>query len=176
MTILSGVNPMITGIMADMVRYFDGDVRRINHALKVHSFAQMIASESNIEDSKKILVSIAAILHDIGIKEAERKYNSSSGKHQEIEGPPIARQILSLYQLDLDQIERICFLIGNHHTYQAIDDIDFQILVEADFLVNIFEDSMSLESVSNIRKKIFKTESGTRILTEMYLKGSLESE
>jgi hypothetical protein len=160
---------MITSIMADMIRYFDGDVRRINHALKVHSFAQIIASESKIEDQKKGIVSIAAILHDIGIKEAERKYNSSSGKYQEIEGPPIARQILSPYHLDPDHIERICFLIGNHHTYRAIDDIDFQILVEADFLVNIFEDSMSPESVRNIKEKIFKTESGTRIFTEMYL-------
>lgn len=167
---------MITSIMADMIRYFDGDARRINHALKVHSFAQIIASESNIDDSNKVFVSIATILHDIGIKEAERKYNSSSGKYQEIEGPPIARQILSSYHLDPDQIERICFLIGNHHTYQAIDNIDFQILVEADFLVNIFEDSMSLESIRNIREKIFKTESGVRILTEIYLKGSLKSE
>ncbi|PWR71984.1 HD domain-containing protein [Methanospirillum lacunae] len=160
---------MITSIMADMVRYFDGDVRRINHALKVHSFAQIIASESEIEDSKKILINIAAILHDIGIKEAERKYNSSSGKHQEIEGPPIARQILSPYHLDPDHIERICFLIGNHHTYRAIDDIDFQILVEADFLVNFFEDSMSNESVWKIKENYFKTQSGTRLLTEMYL-------
>lgn len=151
-----------------MIRYLDGDVRRINHALKVHSLAHIISSECNLDEQKKLIISIAAILHDIGIKEAERKYNSSSGKHQEIEGPPIARAILSAYQPDADIIDRVCFIIGNHHTYSAIDDIDFQILVEADFLVNIFEDTMSDESIQNIKKKIFKTETGIRLLMEMY--------
>jgi len=166
---------MITSIMADMIRYFDGDVRRINHALKVHSFAHIISSESNLDEPKTVIISLAAILHDIGIKEAERKYNSSSGKHQEIEGPPIARDIMSPYHLDHEIVERVCFIIGNHHSYTAINGIDFQILVEADFLVNIFEDSMSVESVQTIQKKIFKTEVGTRLLMEMYPHGGLSS-
>ncbi len=164
---------MITSIMADMIRYFEGDVRRINHALKVHSFAHIISTESDLDEQKKLILSLAAILHDIGIKEAERKYNSSSGKHQEIEGPPIARDIMSQYHLDHDVVERVCFIIGNHHSYTAIDGTDFQILVEADFLVNIFEDNMSAESVQNIHKKIFKTEVGTRLLMEMYPHGGV---
>ena len=73
------------------------------------------------------------------------------------------------YDLDEAVLDRICFIIGNHHSYSKIDNTDFQILVEADFLVNIYEDSMSRESVQNIREKIFRTSQGIRLLDEMYL-------
>ena len=125
---------MITHIMSDMTKYFQEDVKRINHALKVFSFAYIISKETNIDADKHLLICVAALLHDIGIKEAERKYQSSSGKYQEIEGPAIATQILLPYNLGEKFIKRLRFIIGNHHTYSKIDDIDFQILVEADFL------------------------------------------
>jgi len=59
--------------------------------------------------------------------------------------------------------------VGNHHSYAEIDDIDFQILVEADFLVNIYEDDMSREKIIKIRKNIFKTASGIEMLEDLYL-------
>lgn len=65
-------------------------------------------------------------------------------------------------------IERVCFLVGHHHTYTAIDDIDFQILVEADFLINIFEDGMSQEAVCKIRDRYFRTNAGLSLLKLMY--------
>ncbi|MDD1728646.1 MAG: HD domain-containing protein [Methanospirillum sp.] len=160
---------MISAIMSDMIRYFQDDVKRINHALKVYCFASLIAQESNADARNHQIISITALLHDIGIKEAERKYQSSSGKYQEEEGPPIAREMLMSYDLDEAVLDRICFIIGNHHSYSKIDNTDFQILVEADFLVNIYEDSMSRESVQNIREKIFRTSQGIRLLDEMYL-------
>ena len=50
-----------------------------------------------------------------------------------------------------------------------IDGIDFQILVEADFLVNIFEDSLGREAIESIGVRIFKTEGGKSLLKTMYL-------
>ena len=160
---------MIHAIMADMIRYFQGDVKRINHALKVYCFASLISSETDSDEPEERIINITALLHDIGIKEAERKFYSSSGHHQEREGPPIAREILKSYPLDDDIIDRVCYIIGNHHSYSKIDGTDFQILVEADFLVNMYEDSVGPESAWNIREKIFRTESGIRLLNEMYL-------
>ena len=160
---------MIAQLMDDMIKYFQQDVKRINHALKVYDFAYLISKETNVGEDKHLMICIAALLHDIGIKEAEKKYQSSSGKYQEIEGPPIATHILLPYNLDEKFLERLRFIIGNHHNYSKIDDIDFQILVEADFIVNIFEDSLSKESVRNIKKEIFKTNSGIRLLEKMYL-------
>lgn len=159
---------MIQKVILSMIEYFGSDVLRINHALKVHGFASTI-SRTEVEDPKKIaIVEIAAVLHDIGIPQAEIKYNSSSGKYQEIEGPPIAREILTKMNLDNDMIERVCFLIGNHHSYTKIDGIDFQILIEADFLVNIVEDDMNNTMQQSIKQKYFKTKTGTSILNQMH--------
>ena len=43
-------------------------------------------------------------------------------------------------------------LIGHHYTYDHIDAPDWQILVEADFLVNLFEDGESRDAVLKIRE------------------------
>jgi hypothetical protein len=161
---------IVSTTMKKMVKYFDGDVKRINHALKVHGFAKSIGELENIPEEKLRVLEVAAILHDIGIKESERKYSSSAGKYQEIEGPPVARDILQEFSLNEEFTDRVCYLIGNHHTYSKIDDIDFQILVEADFLVNIFEDNMNHKQIESIKQKYFKTNTGQCYLNSMYCK------
>ncbi len=160
---------MIKKVMQEMIQYFGQDVRRINHALKVYGFAGCIAGGKNLNAQEALVVDLAAILHDIGIREAERKHHSNSGHYQEIEGPAIARSILSGKDLDNETIERVCFIIGHHHSYQKIDGPDFQILVEADLLVNIHEDSMEKHSVERIRKQYFKTHTGISMIESMYL-------
>ncbi len=156
-------------IINDMIRYFGKDVRRINHALKVYSLCNAIGGLEELEEKDRQVVLLSGILHDIGIKEAERKYNSSAGPYQEKEGPAIAREILEKNSIASAIIERVCFLIGNHHSYNNIDGLDFQILVEADFLVNIYEDEMPQASVLSIKNKYFKTKAGTQLLDLMYL-------
>jgi HD superfamily phosphodiesterase len=155
--------------MTDVIRYFQHDARRINHALKVYSFGSIISEETKVDKQVQFIIGVVSLLHDIGIKEAERKYQSSAGKFQEIEGPQIAAKILSCYNFEKETVERVSYIIGNHHTYSKIDGIDFQILVEADLLVNIFEDAIDKESVMKMRNSIFKTKSGIRLLDEMYL-------
>ncbi len=160
---------MIEQITRDMILYFDKDVRRINHALKVYSFCSTIAALEQLDERSSLIVNLSGILHDIGIKEAERKYNSSAGPYQEKEGPEIARQLLERRSIDSGVIERVCHIVGHHHSYGKIDGDDFQILVEADFLVNIFEDQMDNMAVNSIRRKYFKTEAGAELLERMYL-------
>ena len=65
-------------------------------------------------------------------------------------------------------IDRVKYLIAHHHTYDAIDGIDYQILVEADFLVNILEDGLAKEAALQAYQNIFKTESGKNICQEMF--------
>ena len=165
---MEGLN-MTHTILLDMIRYFQGDAKRINHALKVYGFAHTICRSENVNGTRQDVIELAAILHDIGIHEAEKKYHSTAGNYQEIEGPPIARQILMTRGVPQEVIDRVCYLIGNHHSYSKIDDIDFQILVEADFLVNIFEDDMQIKAIESIQNKYFKTSSGREILITMYL-------
>ncbi len=160
---------IVTGaITSKMIEYFSTDIKRINHALKVYGFASCIAREEMLTEKEILIVDLAAILHDIGIKEAEKKYNSCSGQYQEKEGPPIALEMLRDAGLDENIIDRVCYLIGNHHSYQKIDGKDFQILVEADFLVNAYEDGMSRQSIESVRNRLFKTPTGITMIENMY--------
>ncbi len=157
-------------IIKEMINYFNKDVKRINHALKVYSFCNTIGILEQLNDRELLIVRLSGILHDIGIKEAEKKYNSSAGPYQEKEGPAIAKEIMNKYDIDNDTIERVCYIIGHHHSYNKIDGIDFQILVEADFLVNIYEDEMDKNAITTVSGKYFKTKTGSEILEEMYLR------
>ena len=119
----------------------------------------------NLDEKTQFILETAALVHDIGIKISEEKYNSSSGKYQEIEGPAMAQKMLENLNYDKDIIERVCYLVGHHHTYNSINGMDYQILVEADFLVNLYEDKIyegqySQSAVESVYNKIFKTETG----------------
>jgi HD superfamily phosphodiesterase len=156
-------------LIKKMIEYFQTDVKRINHALKVVDFAFIIGEDQSLDEETKEIIIYAAILHDIGIKEAEKNYNSSIGKYQEIEGPPIAREFLSELDISEQIINRVCYIIGNHHSYAKINGMDFQIVVEADLLVNIFEDNMNYDAIEKIKENIFKTGTGKKLLSTMYL-------
>lgn len=160
---------IINEITKDMIDFFKDDTHQINHALKVYGFAKTIGKLENIPENKQLALEIAAVLHDIGIPESMRKYGSGIGKYQEVEGPPIAREILKNYKVHDEIKERVYYLIGNHHSYNNIDDIDFQILVEADFFVNIYEKNLDKDQILSIKNKYFKTISGIELIDSMYL-------
>lgn len=155
-------------VALEMIKYYAGDVKRINHFMKVHGFAKVIGEGENLDENTMFTLETAAYVHDIGIKMSEQKYNSSAGKYQEELGPAEAEKMLKKLGFDEDVIKRVSYLVGHHHTYSNIDGIDYQILIEADFIVNIFEDEIEADSIKSIREKIFKTETGKKILDNMY--------
>ncbi len=109
----------------------------IEHTMKVLKNAEIIMEGENLTKDEKELIAIVAILHDIGVLEAQKKYGSMAGNYQEIEGPEIARKILERIGYDPIKIDRVCFIVGNHHTPSKIDGLDFQIQWEADLLENL---------------------------------------
>ena len=155
-------------LLYEMIRYDDRDVKRIQHFLKVHEFARLIGLEEKLDPYTQEILEAAAIVHDIGIHKAEEKYGRNTGKYQELEGPGEARTMLTALSWPEEVIDRVCYLVGHHHTYDNIDGLDYQILVEADFLVNYFENGMETETIQKSVKKIFQTESGKHIAAEMF--------
>ena len=160
---------LIGQIINAMIAYYAGDVRRINHFLKVYGFAKAIGEMEGLDEISQEILEITALTHDIGIRNSEMKYNSSSGNFQQIEGPPEANKLLERLGIELSVIDRVCWLIAHHHTYTDINDSDYQILVEADFLVNAFEDNLPSKAILSFKDKVFKTDSGTNMLNSMYL-------
>ena len=155
-------------LFMDMIAYYDGDPKRIQHFTKVHSYARLIGIGEELDDASLFILEAAAYTHDIGIRVAEEKYGRCDGKLQEQEGPIIAQKMLSQLGFENYIVERICFLIGHHHTYDIIDGLDYQILVEADFLVNLYEDDAGNRAIDKAYKRIFKTETGKKIFRLMF--------
>lgn len=156
-------------VIEAMIDYYGKDLKRINHFLKVFSFAKTIGEGENLDSESQNLLEVSAVVHDIGIKISEKKYNSSAGKYQEIEGPAQAEKLLSDLGYDREFIQKVCYIVGHHHTYTNIDIKPYQVLVEADFLVNLFEDGASVKAAQTAEEKIFKTETGIKLLKKMYL-------
>jgi predicted metal-dependent HD superfamily phosphohydrolase len=151
-----------------MISYFEKDRKMINHTLKVFAFAQTIGRLEELPEKKQLALELAAVFHDIGIKSSREKYNSTDAKYQEKEGPPVTARILKALGFEKELVDRVSFIVGNHHSYEKIDDIDFRVVVEADFLVNLDEGFASINDLDSIRSSYFKTKASIKILDSMY--------
>lgn len=156
-------------LLEAMTNFDRGATGRIQHFYKVHDLAAAIGALEGLDEETQFVLETAAIVHDIGIKPSKEKYGSSIGKYQELEGPGEAEKMMrELGGYTDEQIERVKYLVGHHHTYDNIDGVDYQILVEADFLVNLHESGAKYGSAPETEKRIFKTAAGIRLLRYMF--------
>ena len=160
-------------VAVEMKRYFGQDFKRIGHASKVARYAEQMVKE---EKGDMAVVLIAAYLHDIGIKEAERKYQSNEAGYQEQEGPPVARDILTRLGATSELIDEVCDIIGHHHHPREEETINFKILYDADLIVNLDEkhkeSPFDPEKLSAIIIKSFLTENGRKLAEKILLADS----
>lgn len=162
------MDKIIASVAAEMMEKNKGDYKRIEHSMKVFSYAQTLGKLEGLSTEQQQVIEITALLHDIGIHVSEQKYKSSAAHYQELEGPAVAEEILKNLSVPDKIIERVCFIISRHHTYSAIDGPDFQLLVESDFLVNAIEDMMSEKQIVSFAKNVFKSESGKYFLKLLF--------
>jgi len=161
-------NSLKERIGLEMKKYFSTDFRRMNHALKVARHAEQILKA---EGGNPLVVLGAAYLHDIGIHEAERKYGDTAGPYQELEGPPIAREILAKLNVQKEMVDEICDIIGHHHSPGEEESLNFQIVYEADWLVNMQEEGgpKDRETLDRLIKRTFKTVTGRSLAERLIL-------
>ena len=152
----------------EMVAWERGVPHRIQHFLKVHSFCRYIGMEEGLDEATLRRLELAAVVHDIGIRPSEEKFGKHDGPIQEREGVEPARQLLRGIGVEEAAAERIAFLVGHHHTLTGVDGIDWQILLEADFLVNSQENAMPLSAIRRAEETFFRTESGKWLLHAQY--------
>lgn len=159
---------LLDKLTLEMIAFDAGDARRIQHFLKVHAFARLIASGEAMEARARFTLEAAALTHDIGILPAERAYGRCDGKLQEQMGPPHAEEMLKRLGFPPEVVARVCYLIAHHHTYQNVDGLDYRILLEADFLVNLFEDGCGKDAIDAAEESVFRTGTGRRLLRELF--------
>lgn len=156
-------------LLTAITAYDKGAVHRAQHLVKVHGFAAAIGILEGLDQETLFILETAAIVHDIGIPLSEKKYGSCDGKYQEMEGPAEAEKLLNqVGGYSPEQIQRVAWLVGHHHTYDNIQGMDYQILVEADFLVNLYEHNSPKSAIDQAREKIFKTKAGKDLLDSIF--------
>lgn len=159
----------IAKLAALAAAYDAGDPRRVHHFMKVYAFARLIGQAEGLDEQTQEILDAAALLHDIGIHAAERKFGACGGPLQEAEGPSAALPLLKQAGADEAACEQVCWLIAHHHSPGASDALPFRILLEADFLINAYEDALPPEACRTARTRLFRTRTGTQYLDDLFL-------
>lgn len=158
----------VSEIAARMIKYSKGNLHDINHFMKVYAYAKIIGECEKLDGKTQEVLEVAAILHDIACPLCREKYGNTNGKFQETEGRILAEEFLVRFSYSDEFIERVVFLIGHHHTLKDITGMDYQILIEADYLVNADESNYSEANNRNVMEHIFKTETGITLMKSIY--------
>jgi HD superfamily phosphohydrolase YqeK len=158
-------------VAIEMKRYFKNDFKRIGHASRVARYAEKIGKE---ERGNLAVILTAAYLHDIGIKESERKYQSTAARYQEEEGPPIARDILERLGAKTELVDEVCDIVGHHHHPRPEETTNFKCIYDADLLTNMEEaQKESPTDPDKLAKRVndlFMTASGKKLAAEVLLR------
>jgi HD superfamily phosphodiesterase len=154
--------------MEKMIAFSDGNIHDIDHFIRVWTYARTIGELENLDRETQFLLEVAAITHDIACPLCRIKYGNTNGKYQEEEGVSMVKEFLSDTGIAEEVIDRVAFLVGHHHTFSGIDGIDYQILIEADYIANATENGYGQENIVNFMQKIMETEGGKQILKAIY--------
>ena len=159
---------LVTIAIEKMIDFSEGNIHDIDHFLKVWALAKTIGEAEGLEPETQEILELAAVVHDIACPLCRIKYGNTNGKHQEEESAPLVEEFFSKLSVGTLNVERIKWLVEHHHTYTNVDGMDYQILLEADFLVNAGESGYSKEAIENACVNIFRTATGIRLLKSMY--------
>ena len=158
----------IAEIMARMIEYSRGNIHDIDHFVRVWNYARTIGALEGLYPDAQYVLEVAAITHDIACPLCREKYGNTMGKHQEAEGVPLVDAFLKDTGMTAEQVERVKYLVGHHHTLGNIDGMDYQILIEADYIANATENGYTPRNVENFEAKVFRTATGKRLLRSIF--------
>ena len=161
---------MIAEMTEKMTDFYEGNRHDVAHFLKVWGWARTIGRLEGLDLRMQALLEMEAVVHDIACPVCREKYGNTAGAHQEAESEGVLRPFLEEFNLPPETEERLIRVVSHHHTYTGVDGVDWQILLEADFLVNADESEYSTEQIREFRDRVYRTESGIRLLNTLYLR------
>lgn len=161
----------IAELLEKMIVFSEGNRHDIDHLIRVWAYARTIGEQEGLDAPTQFILEAAAITHDIACPLCREKYGYTNGKYQEAEGETLVRRFLADTDLTEEQIERIAFLVGHHHSYTGVDGPDHRILLEADYIANASENGYSREKREHAKGIVFRTASGLRLLDGVFGEG-----
>ena len=158
----------VSQILEKMIAFSEGNIHDIDHLIRVWTYAKTIGELEGLDAGTQYVLEVAAIVHDIACPLCREKYGNTNGKHQEAEGVPMAETFLRETGMSAEQIERVKYLVGHHHTFTNIDGIDYQIRVEADYIANASENGYDAASITQFLNRVVRTDAGGRLLKSVF--------
>ena len=158
----------IAELTARMIAYSKANLHDIDHFLRVWAYAGTIGRLEGLDAQTQYVLEAAALLHDIACPLCREKYGNTNGKLQEREGMVLAEDFLRQTDLPEEVRARIVFLVGHHHSFTDVDGIDWQILLEADYIANASENGWSHAHVRNFLDRVANTPSGTALIRSVF--------
>ena len=160
---------IVSTAIQKMIEFYKGNRHDVNHFLKVWAMAKTIGELEGLDRHTQEVLELAAVIHDIACPLCREKYGDTDGKHQELESPALVEAFFTELPAARPDVDRISWLVAHHHTYTNVESLDYQILLEADFLVNADEGGYSKEAIENACRNVFRTDTGIRLLKSIYL-------
>lgn len=158
----------VAKIIEKMIAFSNGNIHDIDHFIRVWTYAKTIGELEGLDPETQYILEIAAITHDIACPLCRQKYGNTDGKYQEVEGEPLVRNFLNDSGMTADQIDRVAYLVSHHHTLTDIDGMDYQILIEADFIANASENNYNKEIIQSFIYKVMQTNSGSMLARQIF--------
>lgn len=159
----------IAEMIAGMIDFYKGSSHDINHFIKVWTYAKAIGELEHLDKETQYILEAAAVVHDIACPLCRVKYGNTDGRHQEEESPALLSEFLKESGLSAAQYDRIVYLVSHHHTLDHIEGPDYQILIEADYIVNADESNYPVENIANFDNKYFRTQAGHSLLHSVFM-------
>ena len=154
----------VAEILKKMIAYSEGNFHDIDHLVRVWTYAKTLGELEGLDEETQYILEVAAITHDIACPFCREAYGNTNGPNQEREGARLVREFLQDTGMTQAQVERVAYLVGHHHTLTQIDGIDYQILIEADYLANASENGYAKEVIRRFLDKFCKTTSGAQLM------------
>lgn len=158
----------VSQIMEKMIAFSEGNIHDIDHFIRVWTYAKTIGELEQLDRETQFVLEIAAITHDIACPLCREKYGNTNGKYQEAEGVPMVEAFLSDAGLSAAQLGRVKYLVGHHHTFTGITGMDYQILVEADYMANASENNYEAKSIESFLNRVVKTGAGRQLIKSVF--------
>ena len=159
----------VSEAMQKMIEFNCGNQHEVEHFLKVWAYARTIGQQEGLDEKTQKTLEYAAIVHDIACPKLKAEHGSCPGVMQQEVGGPMAREFYKDSGLPQDMIDRIVYLVEHHHTFHDVEGMDYQILLEADFLVNAGEQDKYHRNIQKFHDGIFKTKTGLALLEAIHM-------
>ena len=151
-----------------MIAFSKGDIHEIEHYMKVWGYAKTIGELEGLNEGTQFILELAALTHDIACPLCREKYGNAIWAKQEEEGGPMVRDFLADTALSPAIIDRVAYLVGHHHTLTGVEGMDYQILIEADYMVNAAEKGLGKVEIAAFVAEYFRTKSGIALIKSLF--------